>query len=293
MSAAGRQGAAVVRIVRAAGVSAPVRPRHLAHLARKSRRARLGPHLALMLHAEIGPDRPAVRDPDRSLSYRELEREVNQLAHALAALGVGPGDRVGILLPNCAEFAVLLQTLPRLGASAVQIGSRLKAGEIEFILRNSQPRACVVHTSLAAELSTARERVGAPTSEQVIEVGPARAASQTGLPYRELVAAQPGDAPPRTARGSAGGILIYTSGTTGNPKGASRNLSQTGLQSVADLTGQIGVRCDDRHLIVCPLYHSAASAFAIILMSVGASIVILDHFEAEEVLRVIEREKVT
>ncbi|HUS65923.1 MAG TPA: AMP-binding protein, partial [Kofleriaceae bacterium] len=77
------------------------------------------------------------------------------------------------------------------------------------------------------------------------------------------------------------------------PKGASRAFSRTGLEAVADLIGQIGIRSDDRHLVVCPLYHSAAPAFVIIMQSLGATVVVADHFDPEEILATIQREKIT
>ena len=64
-----------------------------------------------------------------------------------------------------------------------------------------------------------------------------------------------------------GGVIIYTSGTTGKPKGARRKWKQTGLDAVADMIHQVGMRHDDRHLVVCPLYHSAAPAFVTVMFT--------------------------
>ena len=88
--------------------------------------------------------------------------------------------------------------------------------------------------------------------------------------------------PPRaTDGGDGGGVIVYTSGTTGKPKGANRAWRKTGFESVADMILQVGMRADDRHLVVCPLYHSAAPAFVAIMMSLGATIVLMNHFEPE------------
>ncbi|HEX8115449.1 MAG TPA: AMP-binding protein, partial [Kofleriaceae bacterium] len=109
---------------------------------------------------------------------------------------------------------------------------------------------------------------------------------------RALAAASP-HAPPRARGGDGGGVIVYTSGTTGKSKGAHRNLRHTGLESVADLVLQVGIRGDDRHLVVCPLYHSMAPAFAAILMGLGATIVLMNHFDPAGALDIIERERVT
>ena len=284
----GQQGAAALRILARTGLVRALRPQHVARFARSARGSRPGPHLAVMLHAQVWPDKLAVADARRRLTYGELEREVNQVAHALVALGAGPGARVGIMLPNCAEYLVVLQALPRIGASAVQIGTRLKAGEIEYILGNAQPRVLVYHASFAGEIEPACRRAGVPAASSLLPI------DDEGASYRALVQAQPADRPPSFSGKTAdSNVIVYTSGTTGKPKGASRNMSRTGLDAVADLVGSVGVERDDVHLVVCPLYHSAAPAFALIMMSLGGSVVVTDHFEPESVLALIERERVT
>jgi fatty-acyl-CoA synthase len=283
----GQQGAAALRILARTGLIRSLRPQHVARFARSVRGSRPGPHMAVMLHAQVWPDRLAVADTRRRLTYADFEREVNQVAHALVSLGVGPGDRVAIMLPNCVEYLVVLQALPRVGASAVQIGTRLKSGEIEYILGNAQPRAILVHSTFSGEMEPASRRAGVPAGA-VLEL------DDDGGSYQRLVSAQPGDRPPALAGKSAdSSVIVYTSGTTGKPKGASRNMSRTGLDAVADLIATVGVEHQDVHLVVCPLYHSAAPAFALIMMSLGGSVVVMDHFEAEDALATIAREKVT
>jgi fatty-acyl-CoA synthase len=241
----------------------------------------------VMLHAQVRPDRLAVADGRRRLTYGEFEREVNQVAHALSSLGVGPGDRVAIMLPNCVEYLVILQALPRVGASAVQIGTRLKTGEIEYILGNAQPRAFLYHAMFAGEVETACQRAGVPAAAR-LEI------DDEGGSYQALVGAQPGDQPPSLGGKTAdSSVIVYTSGTTGKPKGASRNMSRTGLDAVADMIASVGIQHTDVHLVVCPLYHSAAPAFALIMKSLGGSVVVTDHFDPEAILATIEREKVT
>ncbi len=99
--------------------------------------------------------------------------------------------------------------------------------------------------------------------------------------------------PPRVRGGDGGGVIVYTSGTTGKPKGASRAWNRTGFESVADMVYQCGMRADDRHLVVCPLYHSAAPAFVAIMQSLGATIVLMNHFDPEGALDIIQKERIT
>ncbi|HEX7839761.1 MAG TPA: AMP-binding protein, partial [Kofleriaceae bacterium] len=97
----------------------------------------------------------------------------------------------------------------------------------------------------------------------------------------------------RVRGGDGGGMIVYTSGTTGKSKGAQRDWKSTGYEAVADLVLQVGIRADERHLVVCPLYHSAAPAFVAIVQSLGGTIVLMNHFDPEGALDLIARERVT
>ncbi len=293
----GQQGVAVARILSHAAVLPALRPAAMGRFLGSIRKAVIGPHLAMTFQSHLRPGAPVVVDARRRLTYAELEREVNQLAHALVGLGVRPGDRVAIMLPNCLEFVAALSALPRIGATAVQIGYRLKAGEIAYILGHAAPRVLIYDAAYAGEVDGARAESGGPEASQLIVVGEplteSAAGDATGRSYDDVLIGQPGDrAPVRRSRDS-GGVIVYTSGTTGKPKGARRRFSKTGLSAVADLMHQVGMSYRDRHLVVCPLYHSAAPAFAIMMMTLGASLVISDHFDPEEVLALIARERVT
>jgi fatty-acyl-CoA synthase len=278
--------------VRSAKVVKPVRPLQLAHFVRGASQTKLGPHLAVMFHAAVHPDKEAIveygpRGTTR-LSWGELDATINRLAHALVARGAGNGARVALMLPNSTEYLVAQQALARIGSTAVQVGYRLKAGEIAYILDNAQPRATIVDAQYLAAMRDARAQTnkGGPL---IVVGGDARDADDWG---RALAAESP-HAPPRSRGGDGGGVIVYTSGTTGKPKGANRSWRKTGFESVADMIVQMGMRSDDRHLVTCPLYHSAAPAFVAIMLSLGATVVLQQHWEPEECLDIIERERIT
>ncbi len=168
----GQQGVAVARILSHAAVLPALRPAAMGRFFGSIRKAVLGPHLAMTFQSHLRPDAPVVVDERRRLTYAELEREVNQLAHALVGLGVRPGDRVAIMLPNCLEFVAALSALPRIGATAVQIGYRLKAGEIGYILEHAAPRVLIYSAAHAGEVDgAARTASGGPEESQLIVVG--------------------------------------------------------------------------------------------------------------------------
>ncbi len=275
-------------VLRKTGMSAALRVGGLVPFARAARHTRVGPHLAIMWHAKMNPDKEALVDGDRRYTRREFDREINRLGHALAARG-GAGGRVACMLANSAEYVIAQQALARVGGTAVQLGYRSKAAEIAYILTNAEPQAAVVG---AAYLPTFTEAMAlAGQHPRVIVVG-ATESSRHGDRWEDATARFDG-ASPAQAGGEGGGVIVYTSGTTGKPKGAARSWKKTGLEAVADMMAQVGMHHDDRHLVACPLYHSSAPAFVAMMMSLGASCVLLDHFDAERALEVIARERIT
>ena len=111
--------------------------------------------------------------------------------------------------------------------------------------------------------------------------------------YDELLAGGEASAPATVAGGGYGGVMIYTSGTTGRAKGATRDFRRMGMEPVLDFVSRFPLRRDERHLVVCPLYHSMAAAFVTMIFMVGGCNVVMRHFDPELVLRTIERERIT
>jgi fatty-acyl-CoA synthase len=282
------------KVLRSIGAR-PTRPTGIVRFAQAARRTRPGPHLALMFQAAMQPDREALVEYGqhgvRRLTWAELDEEINRLASALAERGAAGGSRVALMLPNGCEYLIAQQALARIGATAVQIGYRLKPAEIAYILSNAEPIATLVHADYLGVMGEARAQVG--LGGPMIVVG--RGGRLDGDSVADWDAALAAASPvlPRVPRGDGGGVIVYTSGTTGKPKGASRVWNRTGLESVADMILQVGMRTDDRHLVVCPLYHSAAPAFVAIMLSLGATIVLMNHFDPERALDIIQRERIT
>jgi fatty-acyl-CoA synthase len=298
------------RAVRATGVVQPVRPGRLAAFLSGARRLPFGLHLTVMFHAAAHPDREALVEYGiagvKRMTWGELDATVNRLANALRARGAAGGSRVALMLPNGSEYLIAHQALSRLGATAIQIGYHLKPAEIAYILSNAEPTVTVVHADQLAAMTAARARAG--LAGPMIVTGAAATHAATGDPRAPIV--PPGDPalaewdralaavstepPPRTGTADDDpGVIVYTSGTTGASKGAHRSWKATGYESVADMVLQVGVRADDRHLVVCPLYHSAAPAFVAMMWTLGATVVLMDHFDPARALDIIQRERVT
>jgi fatty-acyl-CoA synthase len=226
------------------------------------------------------------------MTWGELDATVNRLANALLARGVGSGARIALMLPNGSEYLIAHQALARIGGTAIQIGYHLKPAEVAHILGNAEPAATIAHAEQLATLTAARAQAG-QRGPMIIVGSDAGPRSPDVADWDRALAAASPDVPAHTARGDGGGVIVYTSGTTGKSKGAHRSWRTTGLETVADLMFQVGVRSDDRHLVVCPLYHSAAPAFVAMMLALGGTVVLLNHFEPARALEIIERERVT
>jgi fatty-acyl-CoA synthase len=266
-----------------------LRPRAIAALVRQVRRGLRGHMIVIRLHALSAPDRPAIITPDIRLSYGEMDRRVIRLAHGLHRLGVSPGDRVGLLLDNGHEFIEASFALSYLGATAVQIGYRLKAKEVAYILSHSGARALLFHEAHEEVARAAVAEVGAAPPICIV----AGARRPGLLSYEELTQSGPSDEPPFPKDGGYGSQMLYTSGTTGKSKGARRDLKETSLLPVIAMLSEMPIGRDDRHLCVCPLYHAAAPAFCNMVFALGGCVIIPRHFVAEEIPGWIARERVT
>lgn len=264
----------------------------VATFTRDLRRVRMGPHLAVLFHARTHPARPALIYQGQTWSYHELNTQINQLARSLTLLGLSNGEAVALMLPNCSEHIVAQETMPRVGAIAVLVGTRLKSAEIAHVLDNSAPQVMLYHYDYAGEVKRAIDQGAFLEESQLLVVGAPEGAPIFGSRYEDVVLKQSTELS-AIAGESEGGVIIYTSGTTGSPKGASRSWKDTDLFSVADMMTQTGMRSDDRHLVVCPLYHSAAQAFVKMMTGLGATIVLADKFDAEETLAIIAQERIT
>ncbi len=287
------------KVIRATKVVAPIRPSQIAEFVRGARKTPVGPHLALMFHAAAHPDKEAVVEYGehgvRRLTWGELDATINRLAGALVARGVAGGGRVALMLPNGVEYLIAQQALARIGGTAVQIGYRSKPAEIAYILDNAEPKATLLHASFIDAMREARAQADGKGGPMVVVGGEGLVTEGEATDWDRALAASSPEVPSRehTRGGDGGGVIVYTSGTTGKPKGANRSWKKTGFESVADMILQVGMRADDRHLVVCPLYHSAAPAFVAIMASLGATIVLMNHFEPEGALDIIQRERIT
>ncbi|MGO4256408.1 long-chain-fatty-acid--CoA ligase [Marmoricola sp. RAF53] len=222
------------------------------------------------------PERPAVRLDDLTLSYSRLDTLTAQAAAYLANLGVGAGDRVGLMVPNVVSFPVLYYGILRLGAVVVPMNPLLKGREVQHYVTDSGMK--VLLADLAADT---REAVGVtiePVSDHTLLPGLA------AVPPRTTIAAAADD---DTA------VILYTSGTTGTPKGAELTHRNLDLNCRA-ANALAGVDSSDVLMGCLPLFHSfGQSAGMNAAVVAGALLTLVPRFDAATALSVIARDRVT
>jgi acyl-CoA synthetase (AMP-forming)/AMP-acid ligase II len=240
----------------------------------------------LARHAQARPDRPAVIERERRLSWSQYHEARNRLAHALADLGLATGEHAVLYAHNSLEVLLTSAATRALGAIPVPMNHRLTADEVAHILDDSDAVAVFAGDAFVPMLERVRGR--APRLRHVVLLGAER--RPWALHLEDLVAAgrpDPVEAPP-----GLGGSMIYTAGTTGKPKGALRRATDPAvlLPRIAALNC---VAPDDVHLVAGPLYHSAPGGFALYAHMLGQTVVVMGKFDAEEALRTIERHRCT
>ena len=188
-------------------------------------------------------DKTALYSDDRVLKFDEVSDEVNQLGNALLDLDVRVGEVVGILSPDCAEWAIAFFATLKVGGVALGLNTLLKAPEYAFMLNDSRVRVLVVHHTL---LSVAVEAVSeARDVRHVIVIGGETGGYQS---YSKLVAGKPKTLDTANTHRNELAILNYSSGTTGAPKGIAHPHKDFALSAQLWAVDVLGMREDDRIL---------------------------------------------
>jgi acyl-CoA synthetase (AMP-forming)/AMP-acid ligase II len=245
----------------------------------------------LKVNARKFPQTVAIRDRDRRLTYPELNRRVNMLAHSLLALGLEKGDKLAVLLENSIEIVELFLATAKTGIVIVPINFRLTSADVAYIADNADAKAFVVHDEFFETLAPIRDGLSKIPAENFIVVGrPVPGCRE----YEGLIAGAPDGEPPAEVHPEDTWILIYTSGTTGKPKGVVRT-HESHIAFYLINAIDFGFSERDVCMNVMPLCHINSTFFTFTFLYIGGSVYIhpARSFRAEEILEIVEREKIT
>ncbi|AEG47865.1 o-succinylbenzoate--CoA ligase [Sphingobium chlorophenolicum L-1] len=242
------------------------------------------------IFARTTPQKPAVimAESGRSLSFAELEDRANRTAHLLRSLGIQRGDCVAAMLENGIDMFDIACAAERIGVYFTAVSSKLTAAEGEYIVRDSGSKAFFTSPQVGA---VADELAGLLAGAPLFMTAPASG------PYRDWDKAASEFPPSPVPDESAGGLMLYSSGTTGRPKGIKRPLPETGILTMPFFeplfTRIYGASQDSVYLCPAPLYHAAPLNWALLALRVGCTVVVMEKFDEEAVLKAIEQYKVT
>jgi long-chain acyl-CoA synthetase len=250
---------------------------------------RMTPANALMHHVETRPDATAFIFHDDVWTYGRLEAEADRLARGLAARGVEPGDRVVLHMVNRPEMLVAYYACFRLGAIAAPLRTAFKFAELAPLLQRLKAALYIGEIGLYGNVAPIDVAVLAPNKRFVVNgsfedhgVQPWEALFDGGTDDDLLV-------PPASYRPA---VLINTSGTTGQPKFVVHTPAT--LAETANLMIESwGLSDDDVMILPLPMAHMSGVAWFLLFVQFGVPFVLLESFDADAVLDIIERHRCT
>ncbi len=243
-------------------------------------------------HAECTPDVPAIimGSTSETVTYAELEDRSCRLARALRSRGLAGGDHIAILMENNRPYLEAAWGAQRSGLHYTAINSHLRPAEVQYVLDDCGAVALVTSETMAGvvaglDLSRIRTRISASGELAGFER------------YDEVLA---GEAPGPLTGEREGREMLYSSGTTGRPKGVRKQLPNVdfGDPSAAPVQIAQGIGAafggpGTVYLSPAPMYHSAPLVYCMSMHRLGATVVVMEHFDPRQCLELIERHRVT
>jgi len=235
------------------------------------------------------PQKEAIVFDDSRITYEEFNRNVNRLANGLKKIGIGKGDLVMVHLINGPEIVTTHYAIIKLGATVVPLNVMYVAHEIRYVGGDTGAKAIIVDENLLYIIQSIRSDL--PALKALIVVGDN--VPEGAISFQELITESSSN--PITYEAGFDDIvsIIYTSGTTGRPKGATQT-HRSILANVSSFCNFNKLSHGDRLLCALPLFNNFA--INVVMMScfyTGATLIIVDRFEAEKVLQNIGKHKAT
>ncbi len=266
----------------------------------------------LLTTADQYPDRPALIFPDRRITFAELVEASYRRARGLHALGVRPGDHVGVLMPNCMEYMEFVYGAALLGAVSVLMNARYKPPELAYVVHNADLKV-IITTDLIADYTNFGELLHSAFPElRDTRPGPLSLTAAPVLRHLVMLGSNvPSGFIPGTAfdklsdtpapvdslraqvRIADPAIMMYTSGTTANPKGCPLSHEILVRNGINMNRQRYFMTQTDVFWAPLPMFHMAAILPAMACLDAGAALLTSTHFDADVALTMLESERVT
>jgi len=245
----------------------------------------------LKMNAKNLPQTVALCDSRRRFTYPEVNRRVNRLAHRLMEMGLKKGDKLAVLMENSIEIVELYLATAKTGIVIVPVNFRLVGPEVAYIVDNADAKALAVHHEFTPCVDAIKDQLEQIQPENYIVVDRRKAGYRE---YEALIDGAPENEPDVQVLPSDSWILIYTSGTTGKPKGVVRS-HESHIAFFLINAIDFGFDAHDVCMNVMPLCHINSTFFTFTFTYIGATVYIhpARSFRPDEILEIVEREKIT
>ncbi|PYT02349.1 MAG: long-chain fatty acid--CoA ligase [Acidobacteria bacterium] len=247
-------------------------------------------------------DHPATVFLDAQLTFGQLKERADRLGTALARLGIGKGDRIGIMLPNCPQYLISFFAIVRLGAIVTNVNPIYTPREVELVAKDSGMRAMITldalaETILGIQAATQIERVITTSISEYSAGEQATAAPAGTVSFSEIITSVGAPELPHVEINAQEDVaaLVYTGGTTGAPKGAMLthyNLYAAAIQCTL-WGGPFVRRGEDRFLVVVPYFHVYGLVVGLFGVWQGAMQIPVAKFDANLLLKAIKEYRPT
>jgi acyl-CoA synthetase (AMP-forming)/AMP-acid ligase II len=293
------------------GLIRPMRPDRLLRFGRLYLAWGPTPALGYMAGELTRADETAVIDELGALTFKEMNRRTNALAHALADEGVGEGDRVAVMCRNHRGFIDATVALSKLGAHCLYLNTSFAGPQIADVVQREEATAIIYDQEFTNLVSGAAEgrktylgwqdaEGGEGDDSRTTDAGAARASqdgerrstSRRDVDDSLAHLVRRGDPSDPVPPSEPGRTVILTSGTTGTPKGASRQ-SPTSLDPAAALLSKIPLHAGEVTMIAAPLFHAWGFAHFVLGMGLGSTIVLRRKFDPEQTLAATAEHRAT
>ncbi len=248
---------------------------------------------ALKTNALKYPDQLGCQDKTRSFTFREWNDRACRIANGLQSMGVGYGDRVAVLAYNRVEWMDIYAACAKGGQVAVPIMFRLTPLEYEYIVNHAECKAFIVEAPFTEGVNSIRDNLQTIPADNFISIGDGEE-PEGFIDYEKFIDQSPPGEPDVPVDASDTWTIMYTSGTTGKPKGAVRtHESYTAQYLLSNMN--MGVRTDDKILLVMPMCHvnSIYYSFAYTILGAPAMVYSMVTFDPEDLLKTISEYKIT
>jgi acyl-CoA synthetase (AMP-forming)/AMP-acid ligase II len=263
------------RTLAEAGILRPTRPDKALRIANTLRRWGPTPAAGYTASAIRHPDETAIIDELGTLTFAEVHRRTNALAHALSDAGVKEGDGVAMMIRNHRGFIDATVACSKLGAHSLYLNTAFAGPQITDVVKREKPVALIYDAEFEELTHDAGQR-----RKRFIAWHDGGETSKDPLLEDLIASGDPDDVVPPAAKGR---VVILTSGTTGSPKGAQRSQPQS-LDPAAALFSKIPLRAREPTMIAAPMFHSWGFVHFTLGMGLGSTIVLRRKFDPEDTL---------